>query len=110
MTEPDPQDVPEVDDLGLSSDDWASLRAAWNTGAYEPQTNLEEEAFRRMDVELDEDYLRRVESDRADAAYRAWAEAYPEEAAARQAEAEAVVEALRHDPDPWALLDPEAEP
>jgi len=111
MTEPEPRDLPEVDDLGLTADDWFRLRLAYNHDTMLPEPGtVEDEAFRRMDAELHEDYLRRVERDQADAAYRAWAEAHPEEAAARQAEADAAVEALRHDPDPWALPDPEAEP
>ena len=108
MTTPEPQAVPEVDDLGLSPDAWADLRDAWNTGLIEPHGTVEEEAFRRMDAEVHEDYyVRRAERDRADAAYRAWAEAHPEEGAARQAEAEAALD----DPDPWAAkydVEPEA--
>src|SRR6266851_5718979 len=51
------------------------------------------------------DYERRCESERADAAYRAWAEAHSEEAAQRQAEAEARWD----EPDPWAYPEPEPE-
>ena len=108
MTAPEPQAVSEADELGLSPDERADLRDAWNTGLIEPQGTVEEEAFRRMDAEVHADYAQRCESDRADAAYRAWAEVHPEEAAARQAEAEAAWD----EPDPWAAeydVEPEAE-
>ena len=107
MTTPEPDAVPEVDDLDPSPDAWANPRDTWNTGLIEPHGTVEEEALRRMDAEVHEDYGRRADSDRADAAYCAWAQAHPEEAAARQAEARAASD----DPDPWAAeydVEPEA--
>ena len=49
MTENEPQQ-PEVDDLGLTSEDWEDLRIAYLYGLYEPAPGtVDEEAFRRMD-------------------------------------------------------------
>ena len=49
MTENAPHD-PEVDDLGLTSEDWDDLRIAYLYGLYEPAPGtVDEEAFRRMD-------------------------------------------------------------
>ena len=63
---------PEVDDLGLTSEDWLDLQFAYNFGTIEPAPGtVGAEAFRRMD-----DYARR-EAERiaaleeADEAWRA---------------------------------------
>jgi len=49
MTENEPQN-PEVDDLGLTSENWDNLRIAYLYGLYEPAPGtVEAEAFRRMD-------------------------------------------------------------
>ena len=48
MTENAPRN-PEVDDLGLTSEDWDDLRIAYLYGLYEPAPGtVDEEAFRRM--------------------------------------------------------------
>ena len=107
---PESQAAPEVDALGLSHDDRMDLQLAYNSGLMEPQVGtVEDEAFRRMDREVHQDYAQRCASDRADATYRTWAEAHPGEATARQAEAEAAWD----EPDPWAAeydVEPEAGP
>ena len=92
MTSPEPesQTVPETGDLGLSPGQWMDLQFDYNAGLAEPQEGtVEAEAFRRMDGDVRRDYELCCQSERADAAYRTWAEAHPEEAAALQAEAEA---------------------
>ena len=49
MTDNEPQH-PEVDDLGLTSEDWDDLQFAYNLGTIEPAPGtVDEEAFRRMD-------------------------------------------------------------
>ena len=54
MTEDEPQDR-EVDDLGLTSEDWLDLQLAYNFGTIEPAPGtVKAEAFHRMD-----DYARR---------------------------------------------------
>jgi hypothetical protein len=103
---PEPREAPDGADLGLTPDEWMDLQFAYNSGLIEPQEGtVEDEAFRRMDTEVVRDYLRRCERDRADARYQAWAQAHPEEAAKRQAEAEAQCA------DPatwWDIEDPNA--
>ena len=49
MTGNEPQH-PEVDDLGLTSEDWDYLHFAYNLGTIEPAPGtVDEAAFRRMD-------------------------------------------------------------
>jgi hypothetical protein len=87
---PEPQAALDGADLGLTPDQWMDLQYAYNSGLMEPQEGtVEDEAFRRMDAEAHQDCLRRCERDRADAKYQEWAQAHPEEAAKRQAEADA---------------------
>jgi hypothetical protein len=75
MTEDEPQDR-EVDDLGLTSEDWLDLQIAYNFGTIEPAPGtVEAEAFHRMD-----DYARR-EVERvagAEAADEAWRASRPD--------------------------------
>jgi len=69
MTENEPQH-PEVDDLGLTSEDWDYLHFAYNLGTLDPGPGtVDEEAFRRMD----EYALREVEraAEEADGVWRA---------------------------------------
>jgi hypothetical protein len=48
---PEPQAEQELDDLGLSADDWHDLAVAYNHGLIEPaEGTVEAEAFRRMDA------------------------------------------------------------
>jgi hypothetical protein len=106
-TRSESEPAPEVDDLGLTPDEWMDLQLAYNFGLMEPQEGtVEAEAFRRMDAFARSEVDRIAEADAADRAYAAWAEANPEEAAARRAEAEAKWDEL----DPWACPEPEAEP
>ena len=68
MTENEPQH-PEVDDLGLTSEDWDYLHFAYNLGTLDPGPGtVDEEAFRRMD----EYALREVEraAEEADEVWR----------------------------------------
>jgi hypothetical protein len=69
MSDNEPQH-PEVDDLGLTSEDWDYLQFAYNLGTIEPAPGtVDEEAFRRMD----EYALREVEraAEEADEVWRA---------------------------------------
>jgi len=69
MTDNEPQH-PEVDDLGLTSEDWDYLQFAYNLGTIEPAPGtVDEEAFRRTD----EYALREVEraAEEADEVWRA---------------------------------------
>ena len=69
MTHNEPQH-PEVDDLGLTSEDWDYLQFAYRLGTLEPAPGtVDEEAFRRMD----EYALREVEraAEEADEVWRA---------------------------------------
>ena len=69
MTGNEPQH-PEVDDLGLTSEDWDYLHFAYHLGTIEPGPGtVDEEAFRRMD----EHALREVEraAEEADEVWRA---------------------------------------
>jgi hypothetical protein len=116
---PESEPVPEVDDLGLTPDEWMDLQLAYNFGLLEPQEGtVEAEAFRRMDAFARSEVDRIAKADAADRAYAAWAKANPEEAAQRQAEIEAEwTEPLWDSDDPRAHaagaaadLEPEAEP
>jgi hypothetical protein len=67
MTGNEPQH-PEVDDLGLTSEDWDYLQFAYNLGTIEPAPGtVDEEAFRRMD-----DYALREVERAAEEADEAW--------------------------------------
>ena len=70
MTDNEPQH-PEVDDLGLTSEDWENLRIAYIYGLYEPAPGtVDEEAFRRMDYARSE--AERIAAlEEADEAWRA---------------------------------------
>jgi hypothetical protein len=47
----EPRAEQELDDLGLSADDWHDLAIAYNNGLIEPaEGTVEAEAFRRMDA------------------------------------------------------------
>jgi hypothetical protein len=114
---------PDAADLGLTWEEWMDLQFAYNSGLMEPaEGTVADAAFRRMDAEVHRDYPRRGERDRADARHAVWVHAHPEEAAKRQAEAEA--QWAGTDPATWrdiegssadiaraeAGLEPEAEP
>jgi hypothetical protein len=71
MTENEPQ-APEVDDLGLTSEDWEDMRIAYLYGTYEPGPGtVEEEAFRRMDAYARSEAERVAALNEADEAWRA---------------------------------------
>jgi hypothetical protein len=71
MTENEPQ-APEVDDLGLTSEDWEDMRIAYLYGTYEPGPGtVEEEAFRRMDAHARSEAERVAALNEADEAWRA---------------------------------------
>ena len=71
MTENEPQH-PEVDDLGLTSEDWEDLRIAYNYGTIEPAPGtVDEEAFRRMDDYARREVERVAALEEADEAWRA---------------------------------------
>jgi len=71
MTENEPQD-PEVDDLGLISEDWLDLQIAYNFGTIEPAPGtVQAEAFRRMDEYARSEVERIAAVDAADEAWRA---------------------------------------
>jgi hypothetical protein len=71
MTENEPQH-PEVDDLGLTSEDWRDLQFAYNFGTIEPAPGtVEEEAFRRMDEYARSEVERIAAARAADEAWRA---------------------------------------
>ena len=83
MTENAPQE-PEVDDQGLTSEDWEDLRIARNFGTYEPAPGtVGAEAFRRMDPYARSEAGRIAAAEAADQAWRA-----SKPGSARQAEPE----------------------
>jgi hypothetical protein len=48
---PEPPGAQELDDLGLSTDQWHDLAIAYNYGLIQPAAGtVEDEAFRRMDA------------------------------------------------------------
>ena len=70
MTEHQPQH-PEVDDLGLTSEDWMDLQNAYNFGLMDPAPGtVEAEAFRRMDEYARSDVERVAALEEADEAWR----------------------------------------
>jgi hypothetical protein len=71
VTENAPQN-PEVDDLGLTSEDWLDLLYAYNYGTIEPAPGtVEAEAFRRMDEYARREVERIAAAEEADEAWRA---------------------------------------
>ena len=71
MTENEPPN-PEVDDLGLTDEDWEDLRIGYNFGTYEPTDGtVEAEAFRRMDEYARSEAERIAALEEADEAWRA---------------------------------------
>jgi hypothetical protein len=71
MTENTPRN-PEVDDLGLASEDWLDLQFAYNFGTIEPAPGtVEAEAFRRMDEYARSEVERITAAEEADEAWRA---------------------------------------
>lgn len=96
--------VPEVDDLGLTFDEWMDLQVAYNFGLLDPESGVEAEAFRRMAAFARSEVERIAEADAADRAYAAWAKANPEEAAQRRAEIEA-----EWNESLWGCDDPRAD-
>ena len=71
MTENEPH-APEVDDLGLTSEDWEDLRYAYNYGTYEPAPGtVEDQAFRQMDEYARSEAERVADAEAADEAWRA---------------------------------------
>jgi hypothetical protein len=55
----EPQSGQELDDLGLSYDDWQDLAFAYNHGLIEPaEGTVEAEAFRRMDAYARQEAIR----------------------------------------------------
>jgi hypothetical protein len=70
VTENAPQD-PQVDDLGLTSEDWEDLKYAYNFGTYEPAPGtVEAEAFRQMDEYARSEVERIAAAEAADEAWR----------------------------------------
>lgn len=64
----------EVDDLGLTAEDWLDLQAAYTHGTLEPEPGtVEDEAFRRLDACNRAEATRAAEAGEAD---RAWAAAH----------------------------------
>jgi hypothetical protein len=71
MTENATQD-PEVDDLGLTSEEWQDLQFAYNYGTIEPAAGtVEAEAFRQMDAYARREVERVAAAEAADEAWRA---------------------------------------
>ena len=71
MTENQPQH-PEVDDLGLTSEDWMDLQIAYKFGLIDPAPGtVEAEAFRRMDEYARSEVERIAALEEADEAWRA---------------------------------------
>ena len=71
MTENAPQH-PEVDDLGLTSEEWDDLRIAYNFGMIDPAPGtVDDEAFRRMDAYARSEVERVAAVEEADEAWRA---------------------------------------
>ena len=86
MTENEPQH-PEVDDLGLTSEDWEDLRIAYLYGLYEPAPGtVDEEAFRRMDSTPGSEAERIAALEEAD---EAWQASRPDRAPQAEPEREA---------------------
>jgi hypothetical protein len=70
MTENHPQDR-EVDDLGLTSEDWMDLQFAYNFGTIDPAPGtVEAEAFRQMDEYARSEVERIAAAEAADEAWR----------------------------------------
>ena len=56
---PEPRAEQELDDLGLSTDEWHDLAIAYNHGLIEPsEGTVEAEAFRRMDAYARQEAIR----------------------------------------------------
>jgi hypothetical protein len=80
VTENAPQN-PEVDDLGLTSEEWLDLQYAYNYGTIEPAPGtVEAEAFRRMDEYARREVDRIAAAEEADEAWRASRPGYAPEA------------------------------
>ncbi len=71
MTKNEPQN-PEVDDLGLTSEDWEYLQFAYNYDTIDPAPGtVEAEAFRQMDDYARREVERVAAAEAADEAWRA---------------------------------------
>jgi hypothetical protein len=69
-TTPEPQADPELDDLGLSFEEWQDLQLAYNFGLIEPaEGTVEAAAFDRMDQFARQEVERVWEAEKRDAEY-----------------------------------------